>query len=104
MGPITRTVTDGALMLSVLARPDRRDFTAAPAAVQGIDYRNGLDAGIDGVRIAYSRTLGPHGWADPDVAAAVERAAGTLADRQQEHTPELQSLMRSTSSVLCLKK
>jgi aspartyl-tRNA(Asn)/glutamyl-tRNA(Gln) amidotransferase subunit A len=80
MGPITRCVKDAAAMLNVLAQPDHRDFMAAPASAQHVDYLEKLDGSIDGVRIAYSRTLGPHGWCDDDVATAVERAAGALAD------------------------
>lgn len=79
MGPITRNVTDAALMLNVLAQPDSRDFMSAPAAVQGENYLNGLDAGIEGVRIAYSPTLGENGWADEDVAKAVKDAAEVLS-------------------------
>ncbi|CAN0449129.1 unnamed protein product, partial [Phaeothamnion confervicola] len=71
-GPIARTVSDAALMLSVIARPDARDWYQAPALDK--DYRAGLDAGVKGLRIAYSRTLG-YARVDPDVAAQVERGA-----------------------------
>lgn len=80
MGPMTRTVTDSALMLNVLANPDSRDFMSAPASAQTENYLNALDAGIEGVRIAYSPTLGDNGWADEDVANAVADAAKVLAD------------------------
>ena len=80
MGPLTRTVTDAALMLNVLASPDSRDSMAAPVSAQSENYLNALDAGIEGVRIAYSPTLGENGWADDDVAAAVAAAAKTLSD------------------------
>lgn len=80
MGPITRTVTDAALMLNVLAQPDSRDFMSAPAVAQDENYLNGLEAGIEGVRIAYSPTLGGNGWADDDVASAVKAAADVLSD------------------------
>jgi aspartyl-tRNA(Asn)/glutamyl-tRNA(Gln) amidotransferase subunit A len=77
-GPISRTVEDAALMLTVISRPDPRDFYAAPT--QGIDYRQGLDDGVAGLRIAYSRTLG-YARVDPEVAALVERAVGVLGDQ-----------------------
>jgi aspartyl-tRNA(Asn)/glutamyl-tRNA(Gln) amidotransferase subunit A len=77
-GPISRTVADAALMLTVIAQPDPRDFYAVP--LQGIDYRKGLDDGVAGLRIAYSRTLG-YARVDPEVAALVERAVGVLADQ-----------------------
>lgn len=77
-GPISRTVADAALMLTVISQPDPRDFYAVP--MQGIDYREGLDDGVAGLRIAYSRTLG-YARVDPEVAALVERAVGVLADQ-----------------------
>ena len=92
MGPLTRTVTDAAIMLNVLAQPDSRDFMAAPQAAQHENYLNALDAGVDGIRIAYSPTLGENGWADPDVAKAVKDAADVLSDLGaivEEADPEL---------------
>ena len=80
MGPLTRTVTDAATMLNVLAQPDSRDFMAAAPSAQGENYLNALNAGIEGVRIAYSPTLGDNGWADDDVANAVRDAAKVLSD------------------------
>ncbi|MDA0663360.1 MAG: amidase [Proteobacteria bacterium] len=73
MGPLTRTVTDAVMMLNVLAQPDFRDFLAPPLPRR--DYLEGLDDGVAGLRIAYSPTLGGHGWADADVADAVAAAA-----------------------------
>lgn len=55
-GPLTRTVEDAALMLTVIARPDARDWTALPY-VAGTDYREGLDDGVRGMRIAWCPTL-----------------------------------------------
>jgi len=69
-GPISRTVHDAARMLTVIAGSEPRDFYAGPTL--GIDYRDGLDDGIAGMRIAYSRTLG-YARVDPEVAALVER-------------------------------
>ena len=74
-GPITRTVHDAALMLTVISRADVRDFYAAPPL--GIDYRQGLDDGIRGMRIAYSRTLG-YATVDTAVAALVDKAVAEL--------------------------
>ncbi len=77
-GPIARTVEDGVLMLNAMAaKPDHRDPTAAP--LQGRDWGLGLEDGLNGVRIAYSPTLGPHGWADADVADRVRKAVDVLA-------------------------
>jgi aspartyl-tRNA(Asn)/glutamyl-tRNA(Gln) amidotransferase subunit A len=71
-GPIVRTVEDAALMLNVIARPDARDWYQAPAL--NIDYSAGLNDGVKGLRIGYSRTLG-YARVDPDVAEKVERGA-----------------------------
>jgi aspartyl-tRNA(Asn)/glutamyl-tRNA(Gln) amidotransferase subunit A len=65
---------------------------AAPQAAQHENYLNALDAGVDGIRIAYSPTLGENGWADPDVAKAVKDAADVLSDLGaivEETDPEL---------------
>ncbi len=71
-GPISRTVGDAVLMLNVISRPDIRDWFRAPPL--GIDYREGLDAGVKGMRIGYSRTLG-YARVDPEVAELVDRGA-----------------------------
>ena len=46
LGPMTRTVEDAALMLTVMSRPDMRDWHALPP--DGRDYRVGLEGGIAG--------------------------------------------------------
>ncbi|HTO44941.1 MAG TPA: amidase [Burkholderiales bacterium] len=76
-GPISRTVHDAALMLTVISRPDLRDFYAAPPL--NVDYRQGLDDGIHGMRIAYSRTLG-YARVEREIATLVDRAAQSLRD------------------------
>ena len=77
LGPMTRTVEDAALMLTVISRPDIRDWTALPP--DGRDYRIGLQGGIAGLRIAASATFG---FVDvhPEVAAGFEAALAVLAD------------------------
>lgn len=74
-GPIVRTVSDAALMLAVIARPDARDWYQAPA--REVDYRQGLDDGIKDWRIAYSRDLG-YAQVDPEIADLVDRAVNRL--------------------------
>ena len=76
-GPMTRTVADTALMLTVISEPDPRDWFAGPPL--GIDYRDGLEDGVRGLRIAYSRDLG-WAWCDPDVAALVDKAVSVFAE------------------------
>ena len=55
-GPMARTVADAALMLSVLAGPDRRSPIAI--AESGDRFRAPLGRDFKGVRIAWSRDLG----------------------------------------------
>ena len=76
-GPISRNVTDAALMLSVITRPDPRDWYAVPSP--GIDYTQNLDEGIRGRRIAYSRTLG-YALVDAEVARLVDAAVRKFED------------------------
>ena len=75
VGPMTRTVSDGALMLNVISRPDVRDWYALPYT--GQDFLSGLEDGIKGLRIAFSRTLG-FASCDPEVLSLVERAVEEL--------------------------
>ena len=70
-GPISRSVADAALILTVISEPDARDWYALPP--QGLDYRHGLDDGVRGLRIAYSPTLG-YAKVDPEVADVVAAA------------------------------
>jgi aspartyl-tRNA(Asn)/glutamyl-tRNA(Gln) amidotransferase subunit A len=77
LGPITRTVSDAALMLNVLALPDRRDWHALPYDPR--DHRIGLEDGVRGLRIAFSPSLG-FAEVDPEVAALVASAAEAFAE------------------------
>ena len=76
-GPLTRTVSDAALMLTVMSGPDIRDWYAMPAL--NIDYRNQLRDGVHGLHIAYSRTLG-YANADPQIINLVDKAVNELVD------------------------
>lgn len=75
-GPMTRTVTDAALMLDVLAQPDSRDWSALPSAPSS--YTEGLDDGIRGLRVAFSPDLG-YVKVDPEIADSVRRAVEVLS-------------------------
>ena len=77
VGPMTRTVTDAALMMNVLSLPDTRDWHALP--YDGRDYRIDLDAGVKGLRIAYSADLG-YAKVDREIAALVESAVKKFQD------------------------
>ncbi|MCU0869594.1 MAG: amidase [Burkholderiales bacterium] len=76
-GPITRHVADAAAMLDVIARPDPRDWAQIPC---GVDFSAAsLDAGIAGLRIAWSPDLG-YARVEPDVLAATTAALDVLRD------------------------
>jgi aspartyl-tRNA(Asn)/glutamyl-tRNA(Gln) amidotransferase subunit A len=77
LGPMTRTVEDAALMLTVVSRPDARDWHALPP--DGVDYRVGLAGGVAGLRIAASPTMG-FVEVDPEVRRVFEAAVATLGD------------------------
>jgi aspartyl-tRNA(Asn)/glutamyl-tRNA(Gln) amidotransferase subunit A len=77
LGPITSNVEDAARMLTVLSRPDARDWYALPPS--DCDFAKGLEAGVSGLRVALSPTLG-YVTVDPEISALVERAAKVLAD------------------------
>jgi aspartyl-tRNA(Asn)/glutamyl-tRNA(Gln) amidotransferase subunit A len=77
VGPMTRTVTDTALMMNVLSLPDARDWHSLPHDPR--DYRIGLEDGVKGLRIAYSADLG-FAKVDPEVAALVKKAVQQLAN------------------------
>ena len=71
-GPMTRTVADAALMLSVMAGPDERDRTSLEAAPA--DYVSQLGRGVRGLRVAWSPDLGGL-RVDREVAELAEGAA-----------------------------
>ncbi len=71
-GPMTRTVTDSALLMSVLAKPDWRDATSLPA--QAIDWL-APDLELKGLRLGLQLDAGWGLAVDPEVRAAVEAAA-----------------------------
>jgi len=79
IGPMTRTVADAALLLTVVSEGDARDWAALPA--DGRDYRIGLERGVEGMRIAWSPALGFAGVAlDPESVTIARHAVAILAD------------------------
>ncbi len=74
-GGLSRDVADSAVLLNVITRPDARDSFAIP--YRGLDYLDGIDEGVAGMRIAWSPDLGFPG-ADPAVAAAMQPAIDAL--------------------------
>ncbi|MDB5526631.1 MAG: amidase [Rhizobium sp.] len=75
IGPLTRTVADGALMLKVMAGPHPWDHSSMES--QPADYTGRLNESIKGRRAAFSADFG-HARVDPEVAELVAKAAGTF--------------------------
>jgi aspartyl-tRNA(Asn)/glutamyl-tRNA(Gln) amidotransferase subunit A len=77
-GPLTRTVSDAALMLSVIGRPDGRDTTAwnTPAP----DFRIGLGEGVRNLRVAWSPRLGYVKQLNQEIETAAAKAARVFVD------------------------
>ncbi len=78
LGPHARHVTDAAMLLNIISKPDARDWTSLPFDPR--DYTVGLNDGIRGLRIAFSPTLGYVTGVHPAVASAVRKSADVLAD------------------------
>jgi len=88
-GPLTHSVLDAAIVLSLIAGPDPRDTSTHPVPLQ--DYvaaagggiagtrGDGAAAGVRGMRLAVPRA-GFYERMDPEVAAAVEAALDLLRD------------------------
>jgi len=83
VGPMTRDVTDAALLLGVIAQHDPRDSTSAPEPVP--DYVGQLEADIRGRRIGLPREFFIEGM-DRDVEGAVRHAVEVLAGQGAEVT------------------
>jgi aspartyl-tRNA(Asn)/glutamyl-tRNA(Gln) amidotransferase subunit A len=75
-GPMTRSVSDAALLMSVLSRPDDRDHMSLPQ--QSWDWLS-LDRDVRGLRLGLMLDAGCGLAVDPQVRAAVETAAGAFA-------------------------
>lgn len=71
IGPMSRTVADSALMLSVIAGPDPRDRHSLPSA--DFDWMKSLEGDLKGLRIAYSPDWG-YAAVDPRVRRVVDDA------------------------------
>jgi aspartyl-tRNA(Asn)/glutamyl-tRNA(Gln) amidotransferase subunit A len=77
IGPFTRTVSDAALLLRVIAGPDALDSTIVPEAVP--DYSAAFARGIKGLRIGLPKEYFIAGL-DREVEAAVRAAISKLEE------------------------
>jgi aspartyl-tRNA(Asn)/glutamyl-tRNA(Gln) amidotransferase subunit A len=79
VGPMTRTVRDNALLLDLIAGYDPADPGSANRAAGG--YTAQLGRPVEGLRIGVIRHFYTRDQqADPEVAASIEAAVGTLLD------------------------
>jgi aspartyl-tRNA(Asn)/glutamyl-tRNA(Gln) amidotransferase subunit A len=102
IGPMTRTVTDAAMMMSACAGPDERDQNSLPA--ERIDYVKVLKGGVKGLRVAWSDTLGYAKVVDPEVRAACERAARRFREvgaRVEAVNPKWPSPLSAWYAIFC---
>jgi aspartyl-tRNA(Asn)/glutamyl-tRNA(Gln) amidotransferase subunit A len=77
VGPMTRTVTDAALMMRELAKPDARDGMSLPP--HEIDWL-ALDLDVKGLRLGLQLDPGIGLPVEPEVRAMIEAAAKAFAD------------------------
>ena len=77
IGPLTRTVADAALTLSVIAGYDDRDRLSIRS--DDVDWLRATDGDLRGLRVAYSPDLG-YAAVDPAVRDVVDRAAAVFED------------------------
>ena len=77
LGGMTRTVTDSALLLNVIAGPDERDARSLPE--EHVDYLAEIQRGIEGLRIAFSPDLG-YATVHSDVATQVQAGVDAFAE------------------------
>lgn len=75
-GPLTRTVSDAALVMDIISGPDPRDRFSLPSP--GLSYLQTLKAGLKGLRVAWSKDLG-FAIVDRQVAKVTEKAAKVFA-------------------------
>jgi aspartyl-tRNA(Asn)/glutamyl-tRNA(Gln) amidotransferase subunit A len=78
IGPLSRTVADAALALTVIAGVDPSDATSAPEGVP--DYTTSLTGDVRGARIGVPAKLLDSG-VDPEISGALKTALQTLAAR-----------------------
>jgi amidase/aspartyl-tRNA(Asn)/glutamyl-tRNA(Gln) amidotransferase subunit A len=94
-GPITRTVEDSALAMSVLAGYDSRD----PYAIEGdVDFLAALRGSVAGKRIAYTRDYGIFP-VDPRVTAVVDKAVAAF-EEAGAHVEEVEMGIRRSQQEL----
>ena len=72
IGPLTKDVTDCAILMNTISGYDRNDSTSVPADVP--DYTSFLKDGLKGITIGIPREYNAVAGLDPDVSDTVQRA------------------------------
>ena len=99
IGPITRDVTDAAMLLGAIAGHDPRDSTSVPESQAPVpDYRTDLDKGVKGLKIGRPKEYFGEGL-NHEVASAIDRALKTFAEMGAEIVDV--SLPRMEYGVAC---
>jgi amidase len=103
-GPITTTVEDAAIIMTVIAGSDPLDPATAEADARKVDYRAALDAGsLNGARIGVMRFLVRD--FSPDTQAAFEASLQAMRDAgailiEIEEGPDIGAIGRAALTVL----
>ncbi|HEY1224553.1 MAG TPA: amidase [Brevundimonas sp.] len=103
-GPITTTVEDAAIILTVIAGSDPLDPATVEADARRVDYRAALDAGsLNGARIGVMRFLSKN--FSPDTQAAFEQSLQAMRDAgailvEIEEGPDIGAIGRAALTVL----
>ena len=102
VGPMTRTVADAALVLSVCAGPDERDPHSLPA--ERVDWTKAAGGSLAGLRVAWAEDLGFADCVDPEVVAVCRRAARAFRElgcRLDEVEPRWPSPREAWGEIFC---
>jgi len=102
IGPLTRTVADAALVLTVTAGADERDQYSLPGP--RVDYVKALRGSLKGLRVAYADDLGFADAVDPEVRASCAKAARAFRElgcRVEEITPGWPSPREPWGEIFC---
>ncbi len=106
-GPMARSVRDSALMLNALTRHDRRDPFCLPDDAR--DWREGIEAGVRGLRVAVVRRQGfdancdAEGWAALDQAAEALSAQGAIVEEAEPALPDVRAIFGRVWGVALAK-
>jgi aspartyl-tRNA(Asn)/glutamyl-tRNA(Gln) amidotransferase subunit A len=86
-GPMARDVRDAALMMNVIAGPDPRDATTLNLPVA--DLLEGLDGGVEGLRVGLSPDYFRLKYPDPETGELREQPINSEVERAVLHAAEV---------------